>query len=71
LYIYVTIRLQIHTKVSSMKNGRRKFLKKMAYSAPVVASLGMLVEPNAAKADGRTDPKNEKSRVTRRKSIYN
>jgi len=54
-----------------MKNERRKFLKKMAYSAPVMASLGLLVEPNTANADGRTDPKNEKSKVSRRKPAYN
>ena len=49
-----------------MKNERRKFLKKVAYSAPVVASLGLLVEPSSANADGRTDPKNTKSSVNRR-----
>ena len=51
-----------------MKNERRKFLKKMAYSAPVVASLGLLVEPDDAQAniqDGRTGSKNEKSKTTR------
>ena len=53
-----------------MKNERRKFLKKMVYSAPVVASLGMLVEPSAANADGRHDPKNEKSKVSRRKHKF-
>lgn len=57
-----------------MKNERRKFLKKMAYSAPVVASLGLLVEPSSANADGRNDPKNGKSKITRnemRKTPYN
>lgn len=56
-----------------MKNERRKFLKKMAYSAPVVASLGLLVEPSSANADGRNDPKNERSKITRnemRKTPY-
>ena len=48
-----------------MKKTRREFLKKMAYSAPVVASLGMLVEPTDAKSDGRTDGKNEKSKIKR------
>jgi len=48
-----------------MKNTRREFLKKLAYSAPVVASLGMLVEPTAARSDGRTNPKNEKSKIKR------
>ncbi len=49
-----------------MKNERRKFLKKMAYSAPVVASLGLLVEPSSANADGRKDAKNEKSKTTKK-----
>jgi len=47
-----------------MKNERREFLKKVAYSAPVVVALGALVEPTQAKAhDGRTGPKNEKSKI--------
>jgi hypothetical protein len=57
-----------------MKNERRKFLKKMAYSAPVVASLGLLTESTKASAgslerDGRHGSKNEKSKVSRRKSL--
>jgi hypothetical protein len=56
-----------------MKNERRKFLKKMAYSAPVVASLGLLVEPSKASAfpwqrDGRHCSKNVKSKISRCKN---
>ena len=46
-----------------MQNSRRNFLKKVVYSAPVVVSLGMLVEPNDAIADGRGNPKNKKSKT--------
>ncbi len=50
-----------------MKQTRREFLKKVAYSAPVVASLGMLVEPTNAKAgimdDHRMNSKNTKSKI--------
>jgi len=46
-----------------MKNDRREFLKKVAYTAPVLVSLGTLVEPTEASADGRTDSKNEKSKI--------
>jgi hypothetical protein len=47
-----------------MKNERREFLKKIAYSAPVVVALGSLVEPTDADAkDCRTCPKNEKSKI--------
>ncbi|WP_297431317.1 hypothetical protein [Sulfurimonas sp.] len=53
-----------------MKNERRKFLKKLAYSAPVIASLGLLTEPTSANADGRHDPKNEKSKISRRIKEY-
>jgi hypothetical protein len=49
-----------------MKNERRAFLKKVAYSAPVVIALGTLVEPTGAQArDGRTDPKNCKSKLNK------
>ena len=45
-----------------MKNNeRREFLKKMAYSAPVVASLGMLTSPTDASA------KNGKSKLKAKK----
>ena len=47
-----------------MKKDRRKFLKKIAYSAPIVVSLGMLVEPTDASA--RSKPigeDNSKSKV--------
>ncbi len=50
-------------EVVIMKNSRRDFLKKVAYSAPVVVSLGMLVEPTEALSDGREKPKNEKSKI--------
>ena len=47
-----------------MKNTRREFLKKLAYSAPAVVSLGALVEPTDADAhDGRTKPKDTKSKI--------
>ncbi len=50
-----------------MKNTRRAFLKKVAYSAPVVASLGMLVEP--ATASAHRDPFKEcKSKINRCKT---
>jgi hypothetical protein len=58
-----------------MKNERREFLKKVAYSAPVVVALGGLVEPTDAQAmqamskkDGRMAPKNCKSKI---KSLKN
>jgi len=46
-----------------MKKTRREFLKKMAYSAPVIVSLGMLVEPTTAAATNGTQngEKNDKS----------
>jgi len=34
-----------------MKKTRREFLKKVAYSAPVVVSLGMLAKPSDASAE--------------------
>ncbi len=47
-----------------MKKTRRDFLKKVAYSAPVLVSLGMLVEPTNASARG---PKNDaKSKVVKK-----
>ena len=36
--------------------GRRKFLKKAIYSAPVIVSLGALIKPISAKADGTGGP---------------
>ena len=45
-----------------MKNERRAFLKKVAYSAPVLVSLGALVEPKEAVASTRP-PKDDKSKV--------
>ncbi len=51
-----------------MKNTRRAFLKKVAYSAPVVASLGMLVEPSTASAD-RDKSKNDKSKLNPAQSM--
>ncbi len=35
---------------------RRKFLKKAIYSAPVIVSLGALIKPISAKADGTGGP---------------
>jgi len=32
------------------KNTRREFLKKVAYKAPVVVGLGMLIQPESAEA---------------------
>ena len=34
------------------ENTRRKFLKKAAYSAPVLMAMGQLVKPVDAQADG-------------------
>lgn len=34
-----------------MQNERRSFLKKTAYSAPVIASMGALLRPTKAKAN--------------------
>ena len=45
-----------------MKNDRRRFLKKLVYSAPVIVSLGALVEPKAAVASTRP-PKDDKSKI--------
>jgi len=61
--------LYLKNKGRHMKNERRAFLKKVAYSAPVVIALGTLVEPTGAQArDGRTDPKNCKSKLNKCKS---
>ncbi len=46
-----------------MKKTRRDFLKKVAYSAPVLVSLGMLVEPTNASA---RVSKNAKSKVVKK-----
>jgi len=50
-----------------MKNTRRSFLKKVAYSAPIVVSLGMLIEPSEASARGERPPKDAKSRTSVKK----
>ncbi len=50
LYFYVTMCAEKELLGKKMKNSRRDFLKKVAYSTPVVASLGMLVEPTGAEA---------------------
>jgi hypothetical protein len=56
-------------KGRQMKNERRAFLKKVAYSAPVVVALGALVEPTESEAyerDGRTSCKNQKSKISKK-----
>jgi len=38
-------------EISPEENKRRKFLKKAAYSAPVLLALGQLTKPTKAQAD--------------------
>ena len=48
----------IHTNknVEKKENSRRTFLKKVAYTAPIILTLGQLVKPTKVHADSGTPP---------------